>query len=60
VRFADGKVWVLGSREKGFGAFGYWFDSWDQLFRTFDVVVTGHGVDEHGPWWSAENAKVQA
>lgn len=57
VRLAGGKVWLLGSREKGFGAFGYSFDSWDQLFRDFNVQITGHGEDEHGPWWSVENFK---
>jgi hypothetical protein len=50
-----GEVWLLGDREKGWAAFGYGFESWDALFRTFDVKITGHGVDEHGPWWSAEN-----
>lgn len=55
VRFADGKVWLLNNRERGFGEFGFEFASWDAMFRAFDVQITGHGVDEHGPWWSAEN-----
>lgn len=54
VRFADGKPVLLNRRERGFGEFGVTCDSWDQLFREFDVRITAHGVDEHGPWWAAE------
>lgn len=54
VRFADGKPMLLNRRDRGFGEFGFTLDSWDQLFREFDVRITEHGVDEHGPWWAAE------
>lgn len=54
VRFADGKPVLLNRRERGFGEFGFTCESWDQLFREFDVRITAHGVDEHGPWWAAE------
>jgi hypothetical protein len=50
-----GEICLLGGREKGFGHFGYGFDSWDTLFRTFDVKIVEVGTDEHGPWWRAEN-----
>lgn len=55
VRFRGRDIWVLGSREKGWAAFGYRFASWDSLFRTWRVVVTDHGIDEHGAWWKVEN-----
>jgi len=54
----SGEIWLLGSREKGWGAFGYGFDSWDTLFRAFDVRIVEVGTDEHGPWWRAENTGV--
>jgi len=55
VRIRSKRVWLLGSREKGWSAFGYPFDGWDPLFRSFDVIVTEVGSDEHGPWWKVEN-----
>jgi hypothetical protein len=59
VRFdTRGGLWVLGKREHGFAAFGYRCDDWDDLFRRFNVRVTGHGTDVHGAWWSVENAAV--
>jgi hypothetical protein len=57
VRFEGGSIWVLNNRERGFGHFGYRFNNWDELFRLLDVKVTGHGQDEHGLWWSVENAR---
>jgi hypothetical protein len=54
VRFVDGKPILLNRRERGLGEFGYTCDSWDELFRTFAVYITEHGVDEHGPWWAAD------
>jgi len=59
VRFADGKPVLLNRRERGFGEFGFTCESWDQLFREFDVRITDHGVDEHGPWWAAEPGVAQ-
>lgn len=57
ARFAgDGSIWLLSDRERGWGASGFRFTSWDDVFREFDVVVTGHGVDATSPWWSLENA----
>lgn len=57
VRFDEkGRIWCLSNREKGWSAFGYQFDSWDELFRRFDVRVTSHGVDDLGPWWGVESA----
>ena len=55
VRFSATGIYILNRRERGFGEFGYRCDSWDELFRDFDVCVTGHGEDEHGPWWSVES-----
>lgn len=57
VRHDGTHVWLLSRRERGFGAFGFRLDSWDELFRHWGVRVTGHGEDEHGPWWSVENAR---
>ena len=51
----NGKIWLLNTREKGWSAFGFVFDSWDRLLREWDVKVTGHGADEFGEWWAVEN-----
>lgn len=57
VRFTDaGELWILSGREKGWGHFGYRCEDWDDLFRRWNVRVTGAGADECGPWWSVENA----
>jgi hypothetical protein len=59
VRFTDnGEIWLLGSREKGWSAFGFRFASWDELFRRWDGRVTEHGTDEHGAWWKVESPAV--
>jgi len=59
VRFTStGELWCLGKRETGWSAFGFRFNDWDELFRRFNVRVTGHGTDEHGEWWSVENCEV--
>lgn len=56
VRFTTaGAMWLLGKRESGWAAFGYRLADWDELFRRYNVRVTGHGTDEHGAWWSVEN-----
>ena len=55
VRFCNGELWILNRRERGFGEFGYRCDDWDDLFRRFNVHVSDHGEDEHGPWWAVEN-----
>lgn len=53
VRFDEyGKLWLMDKREQGWGSFGLHFDSWDELFRQFDVRVTRHGSDDAGPWWA--------
>lgn len=57
VRFdGPGKLWLLSKRETGWSAFGIPCADWDELFRRFNVRVTAHGTDEHGPWWAVENA----
>lgn len=61
VRFDErGRIWALSNREKGWSAFGYQFDSWDELFRRFDVRVTDHGTDEWGAWWVIESGAPEA
>ncbi len=60
VRFdADGRPWVLGNREKGWAHIGFICDDWDDRFRRFNVSVTAHGTDKHGPWWQVESAEVK-
>lgn len=54
VRFCRGELWLLNGREKGFARSGFLLASWDELFRRFNVRVTDHGTDEHGPWWAVE------
>lgn len=46
-------LWLLACAEKGWAAFGYRLDGWDDLFRRFDVVVGVPRTDEHGQWWPA-------
>lgn len=56
VRFDErGSLWLLSSRETGWGAFGVRVADWDNLFRRYNVRVTGHGTDETGAWWSVES-----
>ena len=54
VRFRDGQPWLLSRRERGWAEFGVRCESWDDLFRRYDVRVTEHGTDEHGPWWKVD------
>ena len=57
IRFDErGGMWVLSSGEKGWAAFGYRLEGWDDLFRRYAVHVTAHGVDETGMWWQIENS----
>lgn len=58
VRMRDGSVWMMNKRETGWASFAIRFESWDELFRHFGVIVTGNGADEHGAWWSVVNAPV--
>lgn len=61
VRFDErGRPWVLGGREKGWAHFGFLCEDWDDLFRRWNVSVTAHGTDKHGPWWQVETRAVQS
>lgn len=51
------KIWLLNKRKRGWGEYGREFRGWDELFRTFDLLVTGTGTDEHGLWWSVESRR---
>ncbi len=58
VRFTRaGDLWILNKRETGWASFGFRLDGWDELFRRFKVVVTEHGVDEHGAYWVVSNVR---
>jgi len=58
VRFTTtGELWILNRREGGFASFGFRCDSWDELFRRWDVRVTEHGTDEHGAYWTVESMR---
>lgn len=50
-----GRLWLLDKQESGWAAFGFVFDSWDELFRRYDVRVVGHGGDILGPYWLVES-----
>lgn len=56
VRFDSmtGKLWLLSGQAKGWSAFGVILDDWDDLFRRFNVRVTGHGTDKDGAYWTVE------
>jgi hypothetical protein len=55
VRMRDG-LWLLNKRAGGWASWGVRLDGWDDLFRRYNVLVTGHGEDEHGMWWEVSNA----
>lgn len=58
VRFSTtGELWILNRREGGFSSFGFRCESWDELFRRFDVRVTSSGTDEHGAYWTVVSTK---
>ena len=57
VRMRDGRIWLLGNRSKGWGSFGFLLESWDDLFRRYDVIVTGYGEDEAGAYWTVDNTR---
>lgn len=58
VRFAeDGRPWLLSRREGGWAEVGVRCESWDDLFRRYDVRVVEHGVDEHSAWWAVKNGE---
>ncbi len=55
VRFDEkGRPWLLNRRDRGWGEFGVYLDDWDDLFRRYNVRITAHGTDKHGPWWEVE------
>jgi hypothetical protein len=60
VRFRNGHPIILNSRKEGWSAFGFEVESWDDLFRRWDVAVTCHGSDEVGEWWEVENCRPTA
>ena len=56
VRFDEsGRLWLMNKREGGWSSFGVCLDDWDNLFRQYNVKVTGHGTDATGPWWAVES-----
>jgi hypothetical protein len=55
VRMRDRELWILNRADEGWASFGFRAGSWDDLFRRFDVVVTGHGHDETGEFWRVES-----
>lgn len=57
VRMRNGELWLLNRRDQGWASWGVRCAGWDDLFRRFNVVVTEHGDDEHGPYWTVHNAK---
>lgn len=48
-----GRLWLLSSAERGWSAFGFYFDSWDALFRAWDLEVGAPQQDALGQWWPA-------
>lgn len=54
VRMRDRELWILNRAEDGWSSFGFRAGSWDDLFRRFDVIVTGHGHDETSEFWRVE------
>lgn len=54
VRMRGREIWLLNKQETGWASFGVRVESWDELFRRFDVRVTDHGVDETSEFWRVE------
>lgn len=50
----DGRLWLLGDPEKGWSAFGFCVDDWDELFRRFNVRIGVPVQDATGQYWPAE------
>jgi hypothetical protein len=71
VRFdGRGDLWLLNCKvdpatgralpSAGFGEFGFVFPGgWDELFRAYNVRVTSHSSDAHGPFWLVENVRAE-
>ncbi len=56
VRFRGRELWLMNREGDGWASFGVRVESWDDLFRRYDVRVTGHGRDEAGEFWRVESS----
>lgn len=45
------QLWLLSKPETGWSAFGVRVESWDELFRRFDVIVDAPEHDGAGMFW---------
>lgn len=57
VRMRDRRLWLLNKVEDGWASFGLCIETWDDLFRRFDVIVTERGEDDYGDYWRVENTR---
>lgn len=57
VRMRNGEVWLLNRAETGWASFGVRCNGWDDLFRRYDVIVTGYDRDETGDYWTVDNTQ---
>jgi hypothetical protein len=55
VRMRRKELWLMNRREEGWASFGILVGTWDELFRRYDVRVTGHGRDETSEYWTVES-----
>lgn len=55
VRMRGREIWLLNRAEGGWASFGVRVESWDDLFRRYDVRVTAHGRDETSEFWVVES-----
>lgn len=58
VRMRDGQIYLLNRQEGGWSEFALQMESWDDLFRRFNVVVGKRGTDAFGDYWPVSNCEV--
>jgi hypothetical protein len=49
---SQGRVWLLGNRERGWASFGYCYPHWEAIISSVDVPMLKRHTDEHGFYWT--------
>jgi hypothetical protein len=53
----QGRYWLLNRRDRGWGEWGYWYRSLDEIHAAWAVEIGPLAEDEHGPYWPAPRAR---
>jgi hypothetical protein len=56
IRQREDGVYLCNQTEKGWAAFAFRFDSWDELLRRFNLVIGSPVQDEWGTYWPVSRA----